>query len=129
MKTEQEQIEAMYKAFCKACKDNFPNGFVCPWQSRLTRCSQCEIVCEIFYNAGYGDVSEYKAEMERLKEVIEVYKNDTERNLNRIAVENDIRRAKIDVLNELKERAVGLSAIETYHICNLIDELIKEIEK
>ena len=40
----------------------------------------------------------------------------------------DIRQAQIDALNKLKERAVGLPAIETYHICNLIDELIKEVE-
>ena len=39
-----------------------------------------------------------------------------------------VKRAKIDVLNKVKERAVGLAAIETYHICNLIDELIKEVE-
>lgn len=43
--------------------------------------------------------------------------------LNRI-----VKQAKIDALNELKERAVGLATIETYHICNLIDELIKEVE-
>lgn len=37
------------------------------------------------------------------------------------------RQETIDVLNKVKERAVGLAAIETYHICNLIDELIKEV--
>lgn len=39
-----------------------------------------------------------------------------------------VKQAKIDVLNNVKERAVGLAAIETYHICNLIDELIKEVQ-
>ena len=43
--------------------------------------------------------------------------------LNRI-----VKQAQIDVLNKVKERAVGLPAIKTYHICNLIDELIKEVE-
>lgn len=38
------------------------------------------------------------------------------------------RQDTIDVLNKVKERAVGLAAIETYHICNLIDELIKEAQ-
>ena len=37
------------------------------------------------------------------------------------------RQDTINVLNKVKERAVGLAAIETYHICNLIDELIKEV--
>ena len=43
--------------------------------------------------------------------------------LNRI-----VKQAQIDALNKVKERAVGLPAIEIYHICNLIDELIKEVE-
>ena len=43
--------------------------------------------------------------------------------LNRI-----VKQAQIDILNKVKERAVGLATIETYHICNLIDELIKEVE-
>ena len=37
------------------------------------------------------------------------------------------KQAQIDVLNKVKERAVGLAAIETYHICNLIDKIIKEV--
>lgn len=37
------------------------------------------------------------------------------------------RQDTIDILNKVKERAVGLAAIETYHICNLVDELIKEV--
>lgn len=39
------------------------------------------------------------------------------------------KQAQVDVLNKVKERAVGLSAIETYHICNLIDELIEEVNE
>lgn len=38
------------------------------------------------------------------------------------------RQDTIDALNKVKERAIGLAAIETYHICNLIDELLKEYE-
>lgn len=37
-----------------------------------------------------------------------------------------VKQAKIDVLNELKEKAISLPAIETYHVCNLVDEVIKE---
>lgn len=39
------------------------------------------------------------------------------------------KQAQIDVLNKIKERAVGLAAIGTYHICNLIDELIKDVNE
>ena len=45
-------------------------------------------------------------------------------------LDDELRNARqetINVLNKVKERAVGLAAIETYHICNLIDELIKEL--
>lgn len=42
--------------------------------------------------------------------------------------EQQLKQVQIDVLNKVKERAVGLAAIETYHICNLIDELIKELQ-
>ena len=38
------------------------------------------------------------------------------------------KQAQIDVLNKVAERAVGLAAIETYHICNLIDKLIEEVQ-
>ena len=46
-------------------------------------------------------------------------------------LDDELRNARqetINVLNKVKERAVGLAAIETYHICNLIDELIKEVQ-
>lgn len=38
------------------------------------------------------------------------------------------RSAVREFAEKVKERAVGLAAIETYHICNLIDELLKEYE-
>ena len=47
-------------------------------------------------------------------------------------LDDELRNARqetINVLNKVKERAVGLAAIETYHICNLIDEMIEEYEK
>ena len=39
------------------------------------------------------------------------------------------RQDTIDVLNKLRVKAVSLSAIETYHICNLVDELLKEYKE
>ena len=44
-------------------------------------------------------------------------------------IKAQIKQAKIDVLNELTVKAVSLSAIETYHICNLVDELLKEYKE
>lgn len=83
-------------------------------------------------------MSEYKAEIERLKtnghlSIMDAFENNRDKIVENIQTEIDdykqsIKQAKIDVLNKIKERAVGLAAIETYHICNLIDELIKEVQ-
>lgn len=70
MKTKQEQIKAMHKVFCNACKPKLSKDCVCPWQDRAERCYNCETFCEIFYKAGYDDVSEYKAEIERLRQEV-----------------------------------------------------------
>ena len=81
-------------------------------------------------------MTDYKSEIERLKSELKQLETNAEilargvRDLNHENYEltEKIKQAQIDVLNEVKERAVGLPAIETYHICNLIDELIKEVE-
>ena len=93
-----------------------------------------EEAAKAIIEAGYGDISEYRAEIERLK--AENKSQERENGFLKycqclthgVDGSNHIKRAKIDVLNEVKERAVGLTAIETYHICNLIDELIKEVQ-
>ena len=197
MKTEQEQTKQMLKTLC--------DKFQCSAIDRsymAKSCRQCEDIIEALHEAGYGDISEYKAEIERLKAEYENMQTNAEilasgvRDLNhenyeltqklakqtRIARDanakctgverylrpfqykadrletkcNDLKRlsdwqreeikrlkaevnkgcdncetvkqAQIDVLNKVIERAVRLAAIETYHICNLIDELIKEVE-
>ena len=47
-------------------------------------------------------------------------------------LDDELRNARqetINVLNELTVKAASLSAIETYHICNLVDELKAELIK
>lgn len=70
-----------------------------------------ELCADAIIDAGYGDVSEYKAEIERLKE--------------------EIKQAQIDVLNELKARHDYAMKNMGYpwDISQQIDELIKEVEK
>ena len=59
---------------------------------------------------GYGNISEYKAEIERLKA--------------------EVKQAQIDVLKKLKERAIGYTFLgEKLATETDIDELIKEVEK
>ena len=78
-------------------------------------------------------IIEQEKEIERLQDKCEELRNekwDAQDDLDCYCDEmpNKIKQAKIDVLNKVKERAVGLAAIETYHICNLIDKLIEEVQ-
>lgn len=99
--TKQEQIEEMAKIV-----DEMYNVYT----------TTADDIAEGLYNAGYRKIDDLKAENKQLK---------TECAL----LDDELRNARqdtIDVLNKVKERAVGLAAIETYHICNLIDELLEE---
>lgn len=168
MKTEQEQIKKMARSMCGYCSTDgkcavSKNGRepdICA-NVDTEHCLYKEYA-ERLIESGYGDVSEYKDEIERLKEENKraaisyteyVLEEDTrfsvlrdnvaklEQKNKRLCEENieqykklkkqerkTVKQVQIDVLNKVKERAVGLAAIETYHICNLIDELIAEVE-
>ena len=168
MKTKQEQIKKMARSMCGYCSTDgkcavSKNGRepdICA-NVDTEHCLYKEYA-ERLIESGYGDVSEYKDEIERLKEENKraaisyteyVLEEDTrfsvlrdnvaklEQKNKRLCEENieqykklkkqerkTVKQVQIDVLNKVKERAVGLAAIETYHICNLIDELIAEAE-
>lgn len=67
MKTEQEQIEEMAKVLCDDCGNNTVFGKLCK-SSKGSYICECEKrKATALVQAGYGDVSEYKAEIERLK--------------------------------------------------------------
>ena len=101
--TEQEQIEEMAKIV-----DEMYNVYT----------TTADDIADGLYNAGYRKIDDLKAENKQLKTECALLDDEL-----RIA-----RQETIDVLNKVKERAVGLAAIETYHICNLVDELLKEYE-
>ena len=146
MKTEQEQTKQMLKTLC--------DKFQCSAIDRsymAKSCRQCEDIIEALHEAGYGDISEYKAEIESLKNAnIELvdnlvfYKDKSyklEKNVDKLKTEirQEVKQAQIEILGKLKERIK--TAIDTYF--NLdgggyylaedaiddIDELIKEVEK
>lgn len=139
MKTEQEQTKQMLKTLC--------DKFQCSAIDRsymAKSCRQCEDIIEALHEAGYGDVSEYKAEIERLK--AENKSRERENGFLKFCQclthgvdgSNHIKQAQIDVLNKAKERIK--TAIDTYF--NLdgggyylaegaiddIDGLIEEVE-
>ena len=93
---------------------------------------------------GYGKVSEYKAEIERLKdEIIYLERKvairdnalkDRDRAIEMLEGKQDtiVKQAKIDVLNELREKYATSGSVNsswaTIIFVDDIDELIKEVE-
>lgn len=76
MKAEQEQTKQMLKTLC--------DKFQCSAIDRsymAKSCRQCEDIIEALHEAGYGDVSEYKAEIERLKEEMSNIRKETAREI------------------------------------------------
>lgn len=91
-------------------------------------------IAEELVNAGYGKVSEYKAEIERLK--AENKSQERENGFLKycqclthgVDGSNHIKKAQIDVLNELKSKAwqgyqVGMYIVDTQQIDKLIEEV------
>lgn len=101
--TKQDQIDEMAKIV-----DEMYNVYT----------TTADDIAEGLYNAGYRKIDDLETENKQLKTECALLDDEL-----RIA-----RQETIDVLNKVKERACGLAAIETYHICNLIDELLKEYE-
>lgn len=100
--TKQEQTKQMLKTLC--------DKFQCSAIDRsymAKSCRQCEDIIEALHEAGYGDISEHKAEIERLKA--------------------EVKQAKIDTLNKVKD--VLDNAPNGWAYTTYIDELIEEIEK
>lgn len=134
MKTEQEQIKAIKQIIDERVETTL--GQVQGRHGNVIKTVDTIIIARDIVEAGYGDVSEYKAEIERLRTTLGQCNTELNSALESLknqcreigALKAGTKQAKIDVLNKVKERAVGLAAIETYHICNLIDELIKEVQ-
>ena len=124
MKTEQEQIDEMVKVIkgfdiCGLFERCFSTG-ADGENTRYITCPEC--FAEALYNAGYGDVSEYKAEIERLKEEKKQAQIDV---LNRVMtyindkIENDYG----DMSDSVKYLTIDIDDFDDF-----IDELIKEVE-
>lgn len=142
--TEQEQTKQMLKTLC--------DKFQCSAIDRsymAKSCRQCEDIVEALHEAGYGDVSEYKAEIEQLKsekEKLKIKCDDLKRlsdwqreEIKMLKAEvnkgcdncETIKQGQVDVLKELKTRHDYAIKNMGYpwDISQQIDELIKEIEK
>ena len=129
MKTEQEQIKAIKQIIDERVETNL--GQVQGRHGNVIKTVDTVIIARDIIEAGYGEVSEYKAEREMLGSQIKVLKQrlnnkyveierlqdkceelrnekwDAQDDLDCYCDEmpNKIKQAKIDVLNELKKRA------------------------
>ena len=147
MKTEQEQIEKMARSMCGYCSTDgkcavSKNGRepdICA-NVDTQHCLYKEYA-ERLIESGYGDVSEYKAEIERLKAEFKQLETNAEilargiRDLNHENYEltEKIKQAKIDVLNELKDKMfereyMGVKYKERIFYESEIDEMIAEVQ-
>lgn len=141
MKTEQEQIEKMARTMCGYCSTDgkcavSKNGRepdICA-NVDTQHCLYKEYA-ERLIDSNYGKVSEYKAEIEQLKdnhaklqELFANYQLASDKELKA-----QVKQAKIDILNFLKDGYED--DISTSNDCDMvvrvddIDELIKEVEE
>lgn len=133
MKTEQEQRRAIRQILFDAneiCQAIPCENELCMYYGDY-RCYDNVIVDKLI-RAGYGDVSEYKAEIERLKD--DYAKLQEQFAQYQMASDKEIiaqvKQAKIDVLNELKTHSYyDDDYMDSYIFVSDIDELIEEIEK
>ena len=135
MKTEQEQIKAIKQIIDERVETTL--GYVQGRHDNVIKTVDTIIIARDIVDAGYGDVSEYKAEIERLEEKCEELRNEkwnAQDDLDCYCDEmpNKIKQAKIDVLNEVKKRIYDISPynplVTKDNVKYFIDKLIKEIE-
>lgn len=124
MKTEREQIEAIVEIFAKSQK----------------RCRSInDVILQEHYadaliKAGYGDVSEYKVEIKRLKNAnseltdnLVFYKDKSyklEKNVDKLKteIEQEVKQVKIDIVKKIE--MAQLCGVSMYYV---IKDLKKEI--
>lgn len=137
MKTEQEQIKAIKQIIDERVETTL--GQVQGRHDNVIKTVDTVIIARDIVNAGYGDVSEYKAEIERLRKTLGQCNTELNSALESLKsqcreigkLKAGTKQAKIDVLNELKVRHDYANIAMGYpwwDISQQIDELIKEVQ-
>ena len=150
MKTEQELKDALEDIFFDALTDkNNPPYYtdkVDPEKDGYWQCKVYELCVDELIKRGYGDVSEYKNEIERLKsenEKLKIKCDDLKRlsdwqreEIKMLKAEvnkgcdncETIKQGQVDVLKELKTHSYyDDNYMEGYVFVSDIDELIEEV--
>lgn len=139
--TEQEQIKAIKQIIDERVETTL--GQVQGRHGNVIKTVDTVITARDIVNAGYSDVSEYKAKIEDLKdEIIYLERkiairdkalSDRDKEIERIEGNQDaiVTQAKINVLNELKKKHGHYTCFswncDVKSLNEVIDELIKEI--
>ncbi len=146
MKTEQKQIEKMARSMCGYCSTDgrcavSKNGRepdICA-NVDTQHCLYKEYA-ERLIESGYGKVSEYEAEIERLRTTLGQCSTELNSALESLKsqcreigeLKAGTKQAKIDVLNELKKRIYDISPynplVAKDNVKYYIDKLIKEVQ-
>ena len=139
MKTEQEQRQAIRQILFDAndiCQATPCENEYCIYHGDY-RCYD-NIIVDKLIKAGYGDISEYKAEIEQLKdEIIYLERRiairdnalkDSDKAIEMLEGKQDtiVKQAKIDMLNKVKD--VLDNAPNGWAYTTYIDGLIEEVE-
>ena len=141
MKTEKELKDELEDIFFDALTDksNYTDK-VDPENDGRWQWKVYELCADELIKRGYGDVSEYKAEIERLKAEFKQLETNAEilargvRDLNHENYEltEKVKQAQIDVLKELREKYATSGSVNnnwaTIIFVDDIDELIKEVQ-
>ena len=153
MKTEQELKDALEDIFFDALTDKsnppYYTDKVDPENDGRWQYKVYELCADELIKRGYGDVSEYKAEIERLKDEFKQLETNAEilargvRDLNHENYEltEKMKQAQIDVLNKVKNYiddkiendygdmsdSVNYLTIDIDDFDDFIDELIEEV--
>lgn len=124
MKTEQEQIKAIKQIIDERVETTL--GQVQGRHDNVIKTVDTVIIARDIVNAGYGDVSEYKAEIDRLNSHNGFLQSVISHSKDML--DEAVKQAQIDILNYLKEKCkFDGHTVAVYK--NDIDELIKEIEE
>ena len=91
-----------------------------------TSCSDCSYCyrCRDLCKDALDLITEQEKEIDRLRAESKRFENNM-KSVPEIEKKNVVK----EFAEKLKVNAICLSAIEKYHVCNLIDKLLKEYEK
>lgn len=118
-------------------KDDIKKAYeICASANDCSSCNDCPDCANCASAAAFNLITEQENEIERLRTTLGQCNTELNSALESLKsqcreigeLKAGVKQAQIDVLNKVKERAVVLAAIETYHVCNLIDGLIKEVQ-